>query len=198
MPKTLGDEQSGHIKEVGYELYQEMLEEAVASMRGGGTEEDEEGQWSPQINLGTPVLIPEHYVPDLSARMALYRRLSDVESRAEVDSLGAELIDRFGPLPQEVEFLLKIIEIKGFCRAANAEKIDAGPKGIVLTFRDNTFPNPGALVELINDERGNAKLRPDHKLVFKRDWETPEERLQGTFRLMKRLAEMAGEGVAAA
>lgn len=194
----LGDEQSGHIKEVGYELYQEMLEEAVASMRGGGTEEDEEGQWSPQINLGTPVLIPEHYVPDLNARMALYRRLSDVESRAEVDSLGAELIDRFGPLPKEVEFLLKIIEIKGFCRSANAEKIDAGPKGIVLTFRENTFPNPGALVELINDERGKAKLRPDHKLVFKRDWETPEERLQGTFRLMKSLAEMAGEGVAAA
>ncbi len=194
----LGDEQSGHIKEVGYELYQEMLEEAVASMRGGGTEEDEEGQWSPQINLGTPVLIPEHYVPDLNARMALYRRLSDVESRAEVDSLGAELIDRFGPLPKEVEFLLKIIEIKGFCRSANAEKIDAGPKGVVLTFRENTFPNPGALVELINDERGKAKLRPDHKLVFKRDWETPEERLQGTFRLMKNLAEMAEEGVAAA
>lgn len=191
----LGDEQSGHIREVGYELYQEMLEEAVASMRGSG--EEENGQWSPQINVGTPVLIPESYVPDLDARMALYRRLSDVETRTEIDGFAAELIDRFGKLPQEVEFLLKIVEIKGLCRTANVEKIEAGPKGVVLTLRENTFPNPGALVELINDERGNAKLRPDHKLVFKRDWETPEERLTGTHRLMSMLAKLADQAKAA-
>lgn len=185
----LGDEQSGHIREVGYELYQEMLEEAVASMRGGG---EDNGQWSPQINIGTPVLIPENYVPDLDARMALYRRLSDVETRAEIDGFAAELIDRFGKLPEEVEFLLKIVEIKGLCRTANVEKIEAGPKGVVLSLRDNTFPNPGALVELINDERGKAKLRPDHKLVFMRDWATPAERLAGTHRLMGTLAKLAG------
>ncbi len=193
----LGDEQSGHIREVGYELYQSMLEEAVAAMRGGGADEDEEGRWSPQINVGTPVLIPENYVPDLDARMALYRRLSDVETRAEVDGFGAELIDRFGKLPEEVEFLLKIVEIKGMCRAANVEKIEAGPKGIVLSFRDNTFANPAALVEIINDERGKAKLRPDHKLVFKRDWDTPEERLAGTYVLMRKLADLAGAAKAA-
>ncbi|MGB5949801.1 MAG: transcription-repair coupling factor [Parvibaculum sp.] len=193
----LGDEQSGHIKEVGFELYQEMLEEAVAALRGGGTAADEEGQWSPQINVGAPVLIPENYVPDLDARMALYRRLSDVETRTEIDGFAAELIDRFGKLPEEVEFLLKIVEIKGMCRTANIEKIDAGPKGIVLTFRGNSFPNPGALVELINDERGNAKLRPDHKLVFKRDWETATERLSGTYRLMKTLANLAQPAKAA-
>lgn len=187
----LGDEQSGHIKEVGYELYQEMLEEAVASMRGGGAGEDEEGHWSPQINVGTPVLIPDYYVPDLDARMSLYRRLSDVETRPEIDGFAAELIDRFGKLPQEVEFLLKIVEIKGLCRTANVEKIEAGPKGAVLSFRENTFPNPVALVEVINDERGNAKLRPDHKLVFKRDWDTPEERLVGTHRLMTSLSKLA-------
>ena len=193
----LGDEQSGHIREVGYELYQSMLEEAVAAMRGGGSEEDEEGRWSPQINIGTPVLIPENYVPDLDARMALYRRLSDVESRAEIDGFGAELIDRFGRLPEEVEFLLKIVEIKGMCRTANVEKIEAGPKGIVLAFRDNTFGNPAALVEIINDERGKAKLRPDHKLVFKRDWDTPEERLSGTYALMRKLADLASAAKAA-
>tara|TARA_R110000868_G_scaffold293209_1_gene553697 strand:- start:3578 stop:7069 length:3492 start_codon:yes stop_codon:yes gene_type:complete len=187
----LGDEQSGHIKEVGFELYQDMLEEAVAALRGGGVGEDEEGQWSPQINVGTPVLIPENYVPDLDARMALYRRLSDVETRAQIDGFGAELIDRFGKLPEEVEFLLKIVEIKGMCRTANVEKIEAGPRGVVLTLRGNTFPNPAGLVELINDERGNAKLRPDHKLFFKRDWDTPAERLAGTYRLMKTLAAMA-------
>ncbi|MFN4355458.1 transcription-repair coupling factor [Parvibaculum sp.] len=186
----LGDEQSGHIKEVGYELYQEMLEEAVASMRGGL---EEDGQWSPQINVGTPVLIPENFVPDLDARMALYRRLSSVETRAEIDGFAAELIDRFGKLPEEVEFLLKIVEIKGLCRTANVEKIEAGPKGVVLSLRENTFPNPAALVELINDERGKAKLRPDHKLVFMRDWETPAERLSGTHRLMSTLAKLAGQ-----
>jgi transcription-repair coupling factor (superfamily II helicase) len=159
--------------------------------------EDEEGRWSPQINVGTPVLIPENFVPDLDARMALYRRLSDVETRTEIDGFAAELIDRFGPLPEEVEFLLKIVEIKGLCRTANVEKIEAGPKGIVLTFRDNTFPNPAGLVELINKDRGDAKLRPDHKLVFKRDWETPPERLAGTYRLMRTLAEMAAPAKAA-
>ncbi|MEQ8827272.1 MAG: TRCF domain-containing protein, partial [Parvibaculum sp.] len=117
--------------------------------------------------------------------------------RAEIDSFAAELIDRFGKLPQEVEFLLKIVEIKGLCRAANVEKIEAGPKGVVLSLRENTFPNPAALVELINDERGNAKLRPDHKLVFKRDWNTPEERLTGTHRLMSTLAKLAAPAKAA-
>ena len=194
----LGDEQSGHIREVGYELYQSMLEEAVAALRGGGANLDEEGQWSPQINVGTPVLIPDHYVADLDARMALYRRLSDVENRTEIEGFAAEMIDRFGPLPAEVESLLKIVEIKAYCRTANVEKLEAGPKGIVLSFRDNRFPDPGALVEFINDERGKAKLRPDHKLVLQRDWATPEARLKGAEKLMRELAGMAAPKTAAA
>ncbi len=191
----LGDEQSGHIREVGFELYQEMLEEAVAQLSGDENEGDE--QWSPQINVGTPVLIPDHYVADLDARMALYRRLSQVETRAEVDAFAAELIDRFGALPDEVHSLLKIVEIKGFCRVAGIEKIDAGPKGGVLTFRKNLFSNPVGLVEFINDERDRAKLRPDHKLVFKRAWDLPEDRLEGSFRLARKLAEIAKETVEA-
>jgi transcription-repair coupling factor (superfamily II helicase) len=187
----LGDEQSGHIREVGYELYQEMLEEAVAELRG--EEGDGAEHWSPQINTGSPVLIPDHYVTDLDARMALYRRLSGVESRSDIDSFAAELIDRFGPLPGEVNSLLKIVEIKGLCRSAGIEKIDAGPKGCVLTFRENLFANPAGLVEFINDERDRAKLRPDHKLVFKRAWDLPEDRLEGSFRLAKKLAEIAKE-----
>lgn len=187
----LGDEQSGHIREVGYELYQEMLEEAVAELRG----EEGEGaeHWSPQINTGSPVLIPDHYVADLDARMALYRRLSQVESRTDIDGFAAELIDRFGPLPDEVNSLLKIVEIKGLCRIAGIEKIDAGPKGGVLTFRGNLFANPAGLVEFINDERDRAKLRPDHKLVFKRAWDLPEDRLEGAFKLAKKLAEISRE-----
>ncbi|MGY9107485.1 MAG: TRCF domain-containing protein, partial [Alphaproteobacteria bacterium] len=102
----VGDEQTGHIREVGIELYQAMLEEAVSSLRTGG-EGDGEEAWSPQISVGAPVLIPEEYVPDLNVRMSLYRRLSELENQADLDGFAAELIDRFGPIPEEVENLVK-------------------------------------------------------------------------------------------
>ena len=137
----LGDEQSGHIKEVGYELYQQMLEEAVAQLKAG-IEEPTEDQWSPTISVGAPVMIPEHYVQDLQTRLGLYRRLSTLETDGEIESFGAELIDRFGPLPSEVDQLLKIMAIKVLCRRANIEKVDGGPKGIIVSFRDNSFANP--------------------------------------------------------
>src|SRR5207245_1828741 len=98
----LGEEQSGHIKEVGFELYQQMLEEAVMSMKAGLVEPAPD-RWSPQITIGTTVLIPEEYVADLSVRLGLYRRLADIEDEREIDAFGAELTDRFGTLPQEVQ-----------------------------------------------------------------------------------------------
>ena len=137
----LGEEQSGHIKEVGFELYQQMLEEAVASLKAGITAPVADS-WSPSITIGTPVLIPEDYVADLSVRLALYRRLAEIEDEREIEAFGAELVDRFGPLPSEVEHLLQIVAIKSLCRRANVEQIEAGPKGAVITFRDNTFANP--------------------------------------------------------
>src|SRR5271165_758379 len=126
----LGDEQSGHIKEVGYELYQQMLEEAVLSLKAGISEPVAD-KWSPQITIGTPVLIPEDYVPDLTVRLTLYRRLAEIDDEREIDAIGAEFADRFGPLPPEVEHLLQVVAIKSLCRRANVEKIDAGPKGAV-------------------------------------------------------------------
>ena len=186
----LGEEQSGHIREVGFELYQELLEEAVAAARGEGATIAEE-KWSPQINLGTAVLIPEHYVADLSVRLELYRRIARLEGRAEVDSFGAEMIDRFGPLPQEVEHLLQIISIKGLCRQAGIDKLEAGPRGATIGFRDNRFANPGGLVDYISRQAGTAKLRPDHRLVLLRDWNEPRERLTGVNKLLQKLAEIA-------
>ena len=137
----LGEEQSGHIKEVGFELYQQMLEEAVASLKAGGEDVSDE-RWSPQITIGMAVMIPEDYVPDLQLRMSLYRRLAELDDAAEIDAFGAELIDRFGPLPEEVDHLLKIVFVKALCRRANVEKVDAGPKGAVIAFRNNIFANP--------------------------------------------------------
>jgi transcription-repair coupling factor (superfamily II helicase) len=192
----LGEEQSGHIKEVGFELYQQMLEEAVMMMKAGGTEPVAD-RWSPQITVGTPVLIPEDYVADLSVRLGLYRRLADIEDERDIDAFGAELTDRFGKLPEEVQHLLKIVAIKTLCRRANVEKVDAGPKGSVLSFRDGLFANPEALVAFIRDQGPGARVRPDMKVVFFQDWPQPEQRLRGTTQILRRLVAIAEQKKAA-
>jgi transcription-repair coupling factor (superfamily II helicase) len=184
----LGEEQSGHIKEVGFELYQQMLEEAVAEQRG--QVQADNGQWSPLIAVGTAVMIPEDYVPDLQLRLGLYKRLADIAEVSEIDSFGAELIDRFGALPDEVKHLLKIVYIKTLCRKANVEKLDAGPKGVVIHFRKKEFANPVALVKFIGEQGILAKIRPDQAIVFIRDWPTPDKRLSGAAVLMTQLAKM--------
>ncbi|MCE9523624.1 MAG: transcription-repair coupling factor, partial [Alphaproteobacteria bacterium] len=186
----LGEEQSGQVREVGIELYQDMLEEAVASLRGVVSMEAENA-WSPQINLGSAVLIPESYVADLNVRLALYRRLSELENNDGIESFAAELIDRFGPLPLEVKSLLKIMAIKQLCRIAQVEKIDAGPKGTIISFRNNAFPQPVKLVSWIGQNSKIVKVRPDQKIVIMREWATPEERLMGAQQVMAKLAELA-------
>ena len=185
----LGDEQSGHIKEVGFELYQQMLEEAVAELKGD--EDIADSGWSPQISVGTPVMIPDEYVPDLHLRLGLYRRLGEITELSDIDAFGAELIDRFGPLPLEVQHLLKIVYIKSLCRTANVEKLDAGPKGVVVQFRNREFPNPGALVGFIAKQGIMAKIRPDHSIFIQRDFPTPEKRLAGAAVVMTQLAGLA-------
>jgi transcription-repair coupling factor (superfamily II helicase) len=186
----LGEEQSGHIKEVGYELYQQMLEEAVAQLKAG-VEEPAEDQWSPTIAIGTPVMIPESYVSDLQLRLGLYRRLAALETEAEIESFGAELVDRFGPKPPEVDQLLKIMAIKGLCRRANVEKVDGGPKGIIVSFRDNSFANPAALVAYVAEQGSFAKVRPDMRIVFVRDVEDPDERIKATATILRNLVRLA-------
>ncbi len=188
----LGDEQSGHIKEVGYELYQQMLEEAVAQLKAGVTDEDiEDGRWSPSITIGAPVMIPEHYVPDLHLRLGLYKRLSTLDTDQEIEGFGAELIDRFGPLPDEVKQLLAIVGIKALCRRANVEKVDAGPKGLIVSFRDNAFANPEGLVRYVGEQGSLAKVRPDMRIVFIRDFDDVEERLKGAATILRNLARIA-------
>ena len=186
----LGDEQSGHIREVGFELYQQMLEEAVASLKEGGGAEMEE-KWSPQISIGTAVLIPEVYVADLDLRLGLYRRLSGIEDRKDIDAFAGELVDRFGPLPEEVSHLLEIVEIKGLCRKANISVVEAGPKGVSITFRNKTFPNPAGLMGFIQQNGKFAKVTPDQKFIYKAEWESPPERLKNTRALVRKLTDIA-------
>ena len=192
----LGDEQSGHIKEVGYELYQQMLEDAVTALKAG-IEEPAEEAWSPTITLGAPVMIPEPYVPDLQLRMSLYRRLSTLDTDEEIETFAAEMIDRFGSPPEEVEQLFKLVAIKALCRRAHVEKVEAGPKGAIVTFRDNSFANPQGLVRFIAEQGSEAKVRPDMRIVFMRDFETAAERLEGTRQIMRTLVAIAEKKKAA-
>jgi transcription-repair coupling factor (superfamily II helicase) len=174
----LGDEQSGHIREVGFELYQQMLEEAIAQLKGSDINGETQEQWSPQISLGLAVLIPEAYVSDLQVRLGLYRRLSSMATREDLDIFAAELVDRFGELPEEVRALLDVMEIKGFCRAAGIQQIDAGVKGAILAFRKAKFSNPEALAAYLQKHKSSVKLQPDHKLLFKGVWDDPAVRLK--------------------
>jgi transcription-repair coupling factor (superfamily II helicase) len=185
----LGDEQSGHIKEVGFELYQSMLEDAILEVKAGGLERRQD--FTPQISVDAPILIPEAYVPDLDLRMGLYRRLGDLEDRGAIDGFAAELIDRFGPLPAETANLMKIVEIKLNCRAANVAKLDTGPKGAVVTFAESGPPSFEGLMSYIDRLKGSAKLRPDSKVAVSKDWPTPEARLNGALQLSRGLAKIA-------
>ena len=193
----LGEEQSGHIREIGVELYQQMLEDAVGELRRKTPIEAEgaaDRGWSPQINTGAAVLIPQAYVPDLNVRLALYRRLSDAERADDREALAAELIDRFGPLPPETDQLLHVVAIKGLCREANVAKIDVGPKGAVVSFRAHHFANPAGLVAYIQKNAAFWRLRPDQTLLVKGEWESPEERLAAAERILAELARLARGG----
>ncbi len=187
----LGEQQSGHLKDVGVELYHHMLDDAVKEVHAknkGLSFENEE--WQPQINLGIPVLIPENYVCELGVRLGLYRRIADLQNDDEINGFAAELADRFGKLPMEVENLLVIVGLKKLCRTALIEKCEAGPKGAVLTFRNNKHPHPERLVEYLSKQGSAMKLRNDHKLVCLRVWDNPTTRIKGMRRLMQELSQL--------
>ncbi|MEY4982016.1 MAG: transcription-repair coupling factor [Pseudomonadota bacterium] len=186
----LGEEQSGHIKEVGYELYQQMLEETIAKIKSGELQglSPLDDQWAPQINLGVPVLIPEDYVTDLDVRLGLYRRLSGLTTKVELEGFAAELIDRFGPLPKEVNTLLLIVRIKSMCKRAGISRLDAGPKGATVQFHNDKFANPAGLVDFIRTEGGAARVA-GNKIVLVRDWKTEGDRIKGAFAIARDLAE---------
>ncbi len=188
----VGDEQSGHIREVGFELYQSMLEEAilVAKAEGAGVAPPREAL-SPIITVDAPILIPEDYVPDLPLRMALYRRLNEAEDRAGLDAFAAELIDRFGPLPPETTNLIHLMEIKANAKQAGIAKLDVGTKGALISFHGDQFANIPGLIAYVERLKGRAKLRPDMKLSISGDWASAAARLNGALQLSKGLGKVA-------
>lgn len=190
----LGEEQTGHIREVGVELYQQMLEEAVSLARqgGGATTKEPEDAWSPVVNLGVSVLIPETYVTDLDLRMGLYRRLGDLHSPEEIEGFAAEMIDRFGALPPDVETLLAIVGIRQLCRRAGIARVDAGPRGGVIGFhKDRPAASPERLIRWVSDQRGAVRLRPDQKLAIVREWPSAAARLRGVRVVLEQIAALS-------
>lgn len=191
---VLGEEQSGHIKEVGIELYQAMLEEAITEQKrktGEPLGEDTLNDWSPTINIGSSVLIPEHYVDDLSLRLGLYRRASQLSTEHDIEAFAAELVDRFGSLPNEVEHFIEILRIKLLCKMLGIERIDAGPKGAVMSFRNNQFAKPEALISYIHAHKHSLKIRSDQKLVAMHDWQDAKKRIKGVESTLRAIAAIA-------
>ena len=185
----LGEEQSGQMREVGYELYQQMLEDQIAAIKSGDAEGIiDDGQWAPQINLGVPVLIPEDYVPDLDVRLGLYRRLSDLTTKVELEGFAAEMIDRFGKLPREVNTLMLVVRIKAMCKRAGIGKLDAGPKGATIQFHNDKFASPEGLVAFVHAQNGQAKVK-NSKIVVLQDWSKERDKIQGAFNLARDLAQ---------
>lgn len=189
----LGEEQSGQMRDVGYELYQSMLQDAIAKIRSGEMDglSVNDDQWAPQINLGVPVLIPETFVPDLDVRLGLYRRLSSLTTKVELEGFAAELIDRFGKLPKEVNTLMLVVRIKAMCKKAGIAKLDGGPKGATVQFHNDKYASPEGLVSFIQSQKGQAKVR-DNKIVVLREWTTDVEKIKGAFSIARDLAEHAG------
>ena len=190
----LGEEQSGHIKEVGIALYEHMLEEEIHRLKAG--EEEEKAQrlsdWAPQITIGIPIMIPESYVRDLGVRLGLYKRIGEIKDKNGIIDMREELTDRFGKMPDEVDNLLKTVEIKILCREANIEKIDAGSKGFLITFRNNVFAKPEALIDFINRQFGAVKIRPDQKLFVEKNLESYVTRVETIKSYVGKIASLAG------
>ncbi len=191
----VGEEQSGHIREVGVELYQQMLEEAVASLRSSVSSKETGDRrlatddWSPQINLGLSVLIPEGYIEDLPLRLGLYRRAADLKTADDISAFASELVDRFGDMPDETKTLIATLDLKILCKAAHIDRIDTGPKGAVFSFHNNSFPNPDALLAYIAKNVRNLKARPDQKVVFTHEWTKGDDKIA---RVKKIVSDIAG------
>ncbi len=186
----VGEEQSGHVKDVGVELYQQMLADAVKQAREQSRHVEalpEPDDWSPQLNLGMAVLIPEHYVEDVSLRLSLYRRVSSMNTEDEIESFAAELADRFGKIPEEAESLFTVLKLKQRCKQAGIAKIDTGPKGAVIQFHESAIENPESLIGFIHKHSTRMKLRADHSLFYVAEWSDEAKKLKDIRELLEQI-----------
>jgi len=165
--ELLGDEQSGQIEEIGFNLYMELLERAVAALKAG-TEPDLERPLDagPEIDLHVPALIPEDYVPDVHLRLTIYKRIAGLGSAEEIDETKAELIDRFGPLPPRAGSLLRIAQLRLRAARLGIRKIDAGAAAGYFLFEEKNAVDPRRVLQLIQGKPREYRLEGSLKLRF--------------------------------
>ena len=197
--ELLGDEQSGQIANIGFSLYMEMLERAVAAIKAGKTPNlDAPLPTNHEVNLHVPALIPDDYLPDVHARLIMYKRIANARDRAELDELKVEMIDRFGLHPDSVKNLFRTTSIKLDAAALGIDRVDIGPRGGRLEFKADTRVDPLAIVKLVQQEPDTFKYRDadgrtGNRLLVGRAMEHPDTRFGFVEELLKQFAtEAAG------
>ncbi|MBF0296403.1 MAG: transcription-repair coupling factor [Magnetococcales bacterium] len=190
----LGEEQSGQIREVGFELYNQMLKEAVEALASGiirptEAKPGEEEEISAVINLHISTHIPEEYVPDVRQRLTLYKRIATLESKADLLEMRAELTDRFGLLPESTDNLLRVMQLKQVCRKIKILKIDAGPKGATIQLHSAPNINPDGLIRLLQEGKGSIRFNHETQTLSIKDkpWDDPAMRIAGMDAILRQL-----------
>ncbi len=191
----LGKDQSGHIREIGYELYQKMLADAVAQRKAAASsEEEKEDEWSPRVKISAPIMIPEDYIPDMKLRLALYRDVASIKTDEEMDLLIEEIKDRFGAIPAALQFLFEVVRLKTACRAASVDVLEIGQNGVRLGFYRNQVANLTGLVQFIESQKDHARLLPDHRLLIKTNWPDVKDQFHGAHEILVKLKEINQTG----
>lgn len=176
--ELLGDEQSGQITEIGFTLYTDLLERAVAALKAGRQPElDRPLDHGTEVELNLPALLPEDYLPDVHSRLVLYKRIASAKDKSELRELQVEMIDRFGLLPQPAKNLFEITELKLRAHPIGIRKIEAGPKGARLLFEEQPKLDPLKLISLIQSHPNTYKMDGGEKLRYTADLEVPEQRV---------------------
>ena len=163
----IGEEQSGFIREIGTELYHQMLEEEIILQKQKiSTDHSIKNVFQPTIKIPEEIFIPDVYIDDLDLRLSIYKRISSVKNKEELSNLIIELIDRFGKIPYQLQNLFSLIEIKLLCIECNVDQFEFSRKGIVIGFHKNKPNNPKKLLELSMNKYSQLKLRPDQKISY--------------------------------
>ena len=189
----LGDEQSGHVRETGVELYQQLLVETIDNLKNNITIDSEDLpdlDFSTSIKLGISLLIPQDYMSDLSLRMSFYKRIANVKNIDEQDILLAELADRFGKVPAEIINLFEVAKLKHICKKLEIERLEASSEGIVIAFKNNKFKNPDKLLALIFSSKNKIKIHLGQRVLFILDIKTVENKIAAAFIVVKKLEEL--------
>ena len=176
--EVLGENQSGNMMEVGFQLYNEMLGEAVRSLRAG-REPDLLSPLAatPEINLHAPALLPDDYCGDVHTRLSLYKRLATADKPEQIDTLLEEITDRFGKLPPQGQTLFDVHRLRVLAKPYGVTKIDAAPQLMIISFRPNAPVDAMRIIELVQKNR-HIKLAGNDKLRIERETKEPKDRAQ--------------------